>query len=69
MVVKRKLDPMRIVEVANKRYVYRCYGCGAETPAFPVPLDKLGAAPDHVCPNADRLNIKEIMNRHGKTEV
>jgi hypothetical protein len=52
--VKRKLDPMRIVEVESKRYLYRCDACGAEYPEAPVPLDKMGLAPAHDCPKASQ---------------
>jgi hypothetical protein len=66
--VKRKLDPMRIVEIANRRYLYRCEACGAESPATPVLLDKLGHAPEHDCPHADRLDIVEIFEAQDKPD-
>jgi hypothetical protein len=59
--VKRKLDPMRIVEIANNRYLYRCEACGAESPTTPVVPDKLDLAPEHDCPHSDRLDIAEIL--------
>jgi hypothetical protein len=66
--VKRKLDPMRIVKIVNRRYLYRCEACGAKFPATPVLLDKLGHAPEHDCPHPDRLDIEEILEAQDKPE-
>jgi hypothetical protein len=65
--VKRKLDPMRIVEIANKRYLYRCEACGAESPAVPVPFDQLGLAPPHHCAGAnDDIEVGAIIEPQDK---
>jgi hypothetical protein len=67
--VKRKLDPMRIVEIANKRYLYRCEACGAESPAVPVSVDQLGLAPPHHCAGAnDDLELAAIIEPRDKAE-
>jgi hypothetical protein len=45
---------LKLIDMYEGRFLYRCEDCGFEHPLTPVKREKLGAPPSHNCPKQNR---------------
>jgi hypothetical protein len=57
---------LQLIEIVPGKFLYRCDACSFEYPKDPVAKDEIGIPPRHNCPNGNRLDVDEIMERHDK---
>jgi hypothetical protein len=57
---------LQVIEIMPGKFLYRCDACSFEYPKDPVPKQELGIPPRHNCPNGNRLDVEEIMDRQDK---
>jgi len=57
---------LQVIEIMPGKFLYRCDACSFEYPKDPVPKQELGIPPRHNCPNGNRLDVDEIMDRQDK---
>lgn len=54
---------LQLVEMTPGKFLYRCDACPFESPYHAVSKHELGPPPKHNCPNENKIDIDEIMDR------